>query len=35
MNILVCDDDQALCDEITHNIQEAIGEKPRELVGRI
>src|ERR1700752_863007 len=34
MNILVCDDNQALCDEIAHNIQEAIGEKPRELVGK-
>lgn len=34
MNVLVCDDDQALCDEIAQNIQEAIGEKPRELVGK-
>jgi len=34
MNVLVCDDDQALCDEIAHNIREAIGEKPRELVGK-
>jgi len=34
MNVLVCDDDQELCDEIVHNIQEAIGEKPRELVGK-
>jgi hypothetical protein len=34
MNILVCDDNQRLCDEIAHNIEEAIGEKPRELVGK-
>jgi hypothetical protein len=34
MNVLVCDDDQALCDEIAHNIQDAIGEKPRKLVGK-
>jgi len=33
MRILVCDDDQRLCDEIVHNIEESRGEKPKELVG--
>lgn len=33
MNILVCDDDQRLCDEIVHNIEESLGETPNRLVG--
>ena len=33
MNVLVCDDDPQLCDELAHSVQEAIGEEPRKLVG--
>lgn len=35
MKILVCDDKQDLCDEITSNVREATGEKPAELVGAL
>ncbi len=34
MNILVCDDNQDLCDEIVHSVQESLGEKPDALVGK-